>query len=162
MLAFFFSLLLTFSLILSPRDANAQLDKHLEGSPTAYQQLLQNTGAARTSAGYDYSADISIQRTVGRIINYVTGLIGTLLLVLIVFGAYEWMTAAGNDDQITKAKDTIRRAIIGAFILLAAYAITRLVVTTVIYSTQKSIMSSEESSKELRGEWNEINPFDGK
>lgn len=143
---------LLFHLDVAPVTAQISVDTKLEVG-------AQHVAAEKT-AGYENTAESgSVQKAVGLVINSVAGLIGTLLLILIVFGAYEWMTAAGNDDQITKAKDTIKRAIIGVFILLAAFAITKLVVTTVIYSTQKSIMSREESSKELRNELNDTVPF---
>ena len=34
------------------------------------------------------------------------------------------MTAGGDEAKVTKAKETLRRAIIGLMIIIAAYAIT--------------------------------------
>jgi TRAP-type C4-dicarboxylate transport system permease small subunit len=51
-------------------------------------------------------------------------LVGVIFLILMVYGGYIWMIARGNDELISKAKDTIRSAIIGIIIVVGAYAIT--------------------------------------
>lgn len=74
------------------------------------------------AAGYNASATIgSIMATV---IQAFLGLLGIIFVVLIVYAGYTWMTAAGEEQKIEKAKDTIQRAIIGLIIIAAAYAIT--------------------------------------
>ncbi|PIR74114.1 MAG: hypothetical protein COU35_04115 [Candidatus Magasanikbacteria bacterium CG10_big_fil_rev_8_21_14_0_10_47_10] len=65
--------------------------------------------------------------TVAGIINVALSLLGIILVTLIVYAGFLWMTAAGNDDQITKAKKILSSAIIGLIIILSAYAITRFV-----------------------------------
>jgi len=50
-------------------------------------------------------------------------LIGVIFLVLIIYAGYEWMTARGEEEKVTKAKDTLTRAIIGLIIAVGAYAI---------------------------------------
>jgi len=44
--------------------------------------------------------------------------------MLVIYGGFLWMTARGNEQQVTKAKDLIISAVIGLVIVLAAYAIT--------------------------------------
>ena len=51
-------------------------------------------------------------------------LVGIFFLILMVYGGFMWMTARGNEDRITKARDTIIAAIIGIAVVVAAYAIT--------------------------------------
>ncbi len=55
-----------------------------------------------------------------------TGLIllGTLFLVLMIYGGFLWMSDQGNEEQVTKAKKLIQAAITGLVIVLSAYAIT--------------------------------------
>ena len=139
--------LFTVILLLNIRSASAQLGLDVQTD------LFVQEGTAEGYAGYEstLTTNKSLQRAIGRIINYTAGLIGTLLLVLIVYGAYEWMTADGNDDQITKAKDTIKRAIIGAAILLAAYAITSVVVQMTLYSTNTTAVRNDASWSEWLG-----------
>ena len=61
---------------------------------------------------------------VGRVIGVFLSIFGIIFMVLIIFGGYKWMMASGREEEIKKAKDTIRSAIIGLIIVLAAYAIT--------------------------------------
>jgi len=61
---------------------------------------------------------------VGNVINTALALVGTIFLVLTVYGGFLWMTARGEEDQITKAKGIIRSSIIGLVIVVSAYAIT--------------------------------------
>ena len=60
-------------------------------------------------------------------INYVMGLFGFIAVIVMLYGGFVWMTAAGNSDQVDKAKDIIRNGLIGLVIILAAWAIVRFV-----------------------------------
>lgn len=64
---------------------------------------------------------------VGSIIKTVLSLLGIVFLILIIFSGYQWMTAGGNEEQVSKAKDRIRNAVIGVVIVVLAYAITAFV-----------------------------------
>lgn len=72
---------------------------------------------------------------VARIINVALGLLGTIAVGLIVYAGFLWMTAAGNDDQITKARGIITAAIIGLLIILSAYAISNYVIKNIYAAT---------------------------
>ncbi|MBI4449588.1 hypothetical protein HY634_00855 [Candidatus Uhrbacteria bacterium] len=67
-----------------------------------------------------------------RMINVTLSVIGILLIGFLVYAGYLWMTAAGNEDQVEKAKTTIRNAVIGIAIVFAAYAISRFVITNLL------------------------------
>lgn len=58
------------------------------------------------------------------VISAFLGLLGIIFLVLIIYAGFEWMTAQGDEEKVTKAKDTLTRAIIGLVIITAAYSIT--------------------------------------
>ena len=67
-----------------------------------------------------------------RMINVTLSIIGVLLIGFLVYAGYLWMTAAGNEDQVEKAKTTIRNAVIGIAIVFAAYAISRFVIVNLL------------------------------
>ena len=73
-------------------------------------------------------ADTDIRITIAYIIRSALGLLGTIALVLIVYAGFLWMTAGGNDDQITKAKGVLSAAIIGLVIILSSFAISTFVI----------------------------------
>lgn len=61
---------------------------------------------------------------VGSVIGAVLSFVGVIFLVLMIYGGLLWMTAAGNDQNVTKAKDIIINSVIGLIIVVSAYAIT--------------------------------------
>jgi len=62
-------------------------------------------------------------------------LLGIIFVILIVYSGIIWMTAGGNEEQITKAKNTIKQSIIGLVIVIAAYAISYFVLSAFTSST---------------------------
>lgn len=78
--------------------------------------------ALRGAAGF--SANATIGSSVAIIIKAFLGLLGIIFVFLMVYAGYHWMTAAGDEQKVTKAKDTLRTAIIGLIIIVAAYSIT--------------------------------------
>jgi hypothetical protein len=75
------------------------------------------------AAGYDPTQNNALT-TVGNFITIILGLIGVIFLALIIYSGFLWMTAAGNDKQVDKAKAIISQATVGLIIIILAYAIT--------------------------------------
>ena len=75
-------------------------------------------------AGYEDVTEESILDLVQTVINAFLSIVGVLLLIYMLYAGYNWMTAQGEEEKVTKAKDTLRRAIIGIIIIVAAYAIS--------------------------------------
>lgn len=70
------------------------------------------------------SGPSSLTGIMATVIQVFLGLLGIIFLVLIIYAGYNWMTAQGDEEKVTKAKDTIQRAIIGLIIIILAYSIT--------------------------------------
>lgn len=64
-----------------------------------------------------------LARIIGIVIEAVLSLLGVVFLILIIFAGYNWMTAAGEEEKVKKATDTLTHAIIGLIIVISAYAI---------------------------------------
>lgn len=64
-----------------------------------------------------------IRLIIARIIRAALGLLGIILVVLIMYAGYLWMTAGGNEEQISKSKAMLKNAVVGLAIILSAYAI---------------------------------------
>ncbi len=91
--------------------------------------------------GINYGAasglgDRPIQETVASIINVALGLLGIVAVVIVLIGGFEWMTAGGNEEQTTKAKQRILAGVIGLAIILSAYAISKFVIGGLINATK--------------------------
>lgn len=68
-----------------------------------------------------------IRVTVAGIVKVVLGFVGLILVILIISAGYKWMTAGGNEEKITEAKEMLTRAAIGLLIILMAWGITEFV-----------------------------------
>ncbi|MBU1612949.1 hypothetical protein KKC87_00765 [Patescibacteria group bacterium] len=64
-----------------------------------------------------------IRLIVANVIRAALGLVGIVMVVLIIYAGFLWMTAGGNEEQITRAKKMIINAVIGLAIILSAYSI---------------------------------------
>jgi hypothetical protein len=82
-------------------------------------------------AGLPY---LSIGAVVASIIKAVLGLIGIIFIVLIIYAGLLWMTSAGDEDKIEKAKKIMAASLIGLVITLSAYAITIFVIDSIFRS----------------------------
>jgi len=61
------------------------------------------------------------------IIRMVLGFLALIFLVLTLVAGFRWMTSAGNEESITKAKKMMASALIGIVIIFLSYAITSFV-----------------------------------
>ncbi len=70
------------------------------------------------------------------IINVSLGLIGIILVTLMLYAGFLWMTSGGAADKTAAAKKIITNSIIGLVIVLSAWAITRFVIDRLLSATQ--------------------------
>ena len=83
-------------------------------------------GKFSQSAGFQADAEpgLELGKIMAIIIKTFLSILGMICLILRMLGGFNWMTAEGDEQKVTKAKETIRTAIIGLFIVIAAYSIT--------------------------------------
>lgn len=72
---------------------------------------------------------------IGDIIRGLLGFLGVIFLVLILYGGFLWMTSAGKEEQITKAKKIIANSAVGLFIIVVSYALTTWIFDVIIKAT---------------------------
>ncbi len=72
---------------------------------------------------------------VGNIIKYALGFVGTIFLVLIIYGGFLWMTAAGNDQQIDKARKILTSSTVGLLIVILAYGLSLFIINVILSAT---------------------------
>lgn len=75
------------------------------------------------------------RETISSIINVTLSLLGVIVLCIIIYGGFLWMTAGGNDDKVADAKKWIFGGIIGLVIILSAYAIAQFVISNLVSAT---------------------------
>ncbi len=75
------------------------------------------------SAGYGSADQTTLFTVIGNSISILLGLLGIIFIILILIAGFNWMTAAGEEEKIKKAGQTIRHAVTGLIIVVAAFAI---------------------------------------
>jgi len=87
------------------------------------------TGLKTTAgrAGLDFEAEPA--EIVGGIIYTFYSVIGIILLIIIIYAGFLWMTAGGSEEKVEKAKKFLTNGVIGLVIILSAYAITAYVIS---------------------------------
>lgn len=68
-----------------------------------------------------------IEPIFARILNIATGTAGLVIFIMLIVGAFEYLTAGSNQDQIKKAGGTITAAIFGGALLIGVWLIIKFI-----------------------------------
>ncbi len=71
------------------------------------------------------------QKFIGRVIQSLLGVIGSIALVMFVLGGFTWMTSAGDKAKVTKGRDTMLWAVLGLTVVFSSYALVKFVIQKV-------------------------------
>ena len=100
---------------------------YIASAQTSALDRLKTVGPA---GGYEASTnDTSAAAIAGTVIKAFLGMLGVIFIILIVLAGYNWMTAAGDEQKVEKAREGIKRAIIGLIIITGSYAIWTFIFT---------------------------------
>ena len=89
-----------------------------------YNKFLNEAGTAGT-----YQTEIQGQNTfldtfLGNLIATILGFVGVFFLGLTIYSGFQWMTAGGNEEKVTKARTRVINGIIGLAITVLAFILT--------------------------------------
>ena len=65
---------------------------------------------------------------IAQLINFTLSLVGSISLLLFVYGGIIWMTSAGSPEKIKKGRDIIVWAVIGLAVVFMSYILVRFVI----------------------------------
>lgn len=101
---------------------------------TALQKAKDKLGVIGkdTGLGTIQSGDAGLYAKIAAVINILLGFAGVIAAILIIVAGTRWIMAGGNEEEITKAKNTIKSAVMGILIVLAAYVIVNFVVSELV------------------------------
>lgn len=71
-----------------------------------------------------------VNALIARVINWILSLVGSVSLLMFVYGGLTWMTSAGVADKVKKGKDIIIWAVIGLAIVFTSYILVKFVITS--------------------------------
>lgn len=83
---------------------------------------------AATNIGNGAFGTADLKDTIVQLVNVLLGFLGIIAVIIILWGGFKWMTAAGNEEQVGEARNMIIAGIIGLAIIIASFAITSFVV----------------------------------
>ena len=97
-------------------------------------------GKAGIETAYNVGTNAStdLRTYTARVIKVFLSFLGLIFLIVIVWGAYEWMTAGGNEDNVKIAKARIKNGIIGFIIIILSYVIVDFVIRIVYDNVLKA------------------------
>ncbi len=101
-------------------------------APTAVNALAINN-AAGGAIGF---SDKPLSEQIISIVSWVLGFLALVAVIMIIYGGFIWMMAAGNEERIASAKKIISAAIIGLVIILLAWAIVWFVTSGLLNASE--------------------------
>jgi len=93
---------------------------------TAYAQNTAGLTSGETGIQYGEYTGLTgtdIRITIANIIRVALGFLGMLAILLILYAGFIWMTAAGSEERVQRAKQILTSAVIGLVIIIAAFAV---------------------------------------
>lgn len=85
----------------------------------------------------------SIPSLIGRIIQGVTGVVGSIALAMFLYGGFLWLTSAGNNEKIKKGKEILVWAVLGLALIFSSYIIVNFVITGITTGAGTAVTSAK-------------------
>ncbi len=120
----FFALILVIIFLTLPFFVFGQIQHLLEDQnpKTLVNKIAADNGPYSSETDSD-----TVMSTVALIINISLGLLSVIFLILTIYSGIRWMTAQGNEEEVTKAKTTLTQAILGLIIVISSWGIWELI-----------------------------------
>ncbi|MFZ2310117.1 MAG: pilin [Patescibacteria group bacterium] len=118
-------LLIIFSSFLLSVPAFAAADE--TGKPSTQTEINNNSQKLPNPLGIT-----DVNALISRVINFVLSLVGSVSLIMFVYGGLTWMTSAGSSEKIKKGRDIIVWSVIGLAIVFSSYILVKFVVTSLV------------------------------
>ena len=85
--------------------------------------------AAETQVLTNPLGQTDLPKLIGSVVSKLMGVLGSIALVMFLYGGFLWLTAAGRDEQVTKGKDTLIWAALGLALIFASYSFVNFIFT---------------------------------
>lgn len=106
------------------------------GSAPAFPSGTSGSGGQAPASESTYNQTIKINNPlksndiselINRIVNWLLVIGAPILALMIIIGAFQILTAAGNAEQVTLGRKTITYAVVGYILLLISTGITKII-----------------------------------
>lgn len=76
-----------------------------------------------------------VRLVVGDIISTALGFLGVIMLGIVIYSGFLWMTSGGDEGKAESAKKWLSGAVIGLIIILCSYAISAFIISRLVTAT---------------------------
>lgn len=128
---FIFILLAFLIITLVPEFVSAK--KTLGDAAGALDTALAPTGIEKTE----------VTSLAGQVVKGILSGVGIIFFVLMVYAGVRWMTARGDEEKATKARETIISATIGIIVIVGAYALTTFITDRIVKGNTSGSVTDE-------------------
>jgi len=84
-------------------------------------------GAGTITCPANINSQQGVAGLVAKLINWALYLSGAIAVIFVIYGGYQYILSAGNDESATKGRGTVINALIGLVIIILAYVIVNVV-----------------------------------
>lgn len=120
--------------------------QELVGPPTDENNpLLESSARTRYSSGCISNGDCQLNDMLAvgvRFTELILGLVGSLTLLMFIYGGATMLLSQGAQDKVTKGKNIITAAVVGLVIVFASYGIISYVLDKIGFTTGDSWQST--------------------
>ena len=99
------------------------------------QLYAQDLYGLKDAKNINVGKEDDLKGVVADVVNIVLGFLGIISVIIILFAGFKWMTAAGNEEQVSEAKKMLVQAVIGLGVVFLAWAIASFVITNLQTAT---------------------------
>lgn len=92
---------------------------------SAFVLLIASPAFAVTLTNPLGTTDVNV--LTARIIKSVLGVVGVIALIVIIYGGFEMLTSAGNEERVKRGREALLWAVIGIAIIFGSYGILQAV-----------------------------------
>ena len=109
-----------------------------------------------STEGYDptLTQETNLRDYIVNVVNFVLGFLGLVAIIMVIYGGFLYVTAAGEEEKTTKGKKSVTYAMIGIVIILISFALVNTVIKGVGKGTDIGVDTQElaGSAEELTGD----------
>jgi len=91
----------------------------------------QPSGGGSTAISNPLGSVTDPREIIGFIIRALLGIVGSLALLMFIFGGFTWVVSGGNEEKIKKGKDMVIWATLGLVIIFASYSLVSFVISAI-------------------------------
>ncbi|MBI5370044.1 VWA domain-containing protein [Candidatus Uhrbacteria bacterium] len=90
-----------------------------------------------------FSTGPSVTLIIARLIRTALSFVGIVVVIMVVYGGFLYMTSGGNATRLEKAKKILIQAVIGLLIVLSSFVIVQFIISRMVEATGGGVSSSQ-------------------